>query len=470
MGFDMEIDVLVIGAGGCGLVAAIAAEAAGASVALVEKQTRLAGNTALSSGSIPGAGTRLQQQAGVMDDAARYAEDLMRVSGPHDAEPLAAQLAALSAGLVEWLIDEANVSLTLVSGYRHVGHSVTRLHAPPSRTGQALMDDLEAEVLRRDIPLALGQPVVELISRDGRIVGAVTRDRDGETRIGAHAVILATNGFGGAPDLVAAHCSGAAGATYAGAMGSTGEALRWGLELGARTGNLGAYQGHAGLAARSGALVTWTVIERGGLIVDRHGRRIGDETLGYSAFAAIELAAEGPLHMIYDARIEADVAAGQPEFAEIARMGDAIGADDAATLADSIGVPAAALAETLSDAAAALGGAQDRFGRSAWGLGALTAPYRATRITPALFHTQGGLAVDRDARVLGRDGQPIPGLYAGGGAATGISGRAGGDGYVSGNGLLSALGLGLVAGRSAASHAARTGAAPLHDVQQGELT
>jgi len=468
--FDMEIDVLVIGAGGCGLVAAIAADAAGASVAVLEKQSRLAGNTALSSGSIPGAGTRLQAEAGVHDGAELYTSDLLRVSGPHEAEPLAARLAALSAGLVEWLIDEAHVTLTLVTGYRHVGHSVTRLHAPPSRTGQALMDDLEAEVNRRGIPLALGQPVVELIVRDGRVIGAVTRDRDGDTRIGARAVVLATNGFGGAPDLVAAHCSGAAGATYAGAMGSTGEALRWGLALGARTANLGAYQGHAGLAARSGALVTWTVIERGGLIVDRHGQRIGDETLGYSAFAAIELAAEGPLHMIYDARIEADVAAGQPEFAEIAKMGDAIAAENASGLADRIGVPAEALARTLAEAGTAAGGGADTFGRTAWGLGALSAPYRATRITPALFHTQGGLAVDDAARVLGRDGQPIPGLYAGGGAAAGISGRAGGDGYVSGNGLLSALGLGLVAGRSAATDAARSGAADDHDVQQGELT
>lgn len=469
-GFDMEIDVLVIGGGGCGLVAAIAADMAGASTAVVEKQTRLSGNTALSSGSIPGAGTRLQAVAGIGDTAALYLEDLMRVSGPHDAERLAERLAALSAELVEWLIDEAHVSLTLVSGYRHVGHSVNRLHAPPSRTGQALMDDLEAEVGRRGIPLALGQPVVELIVRDGRVAGAVTRDRDGETRIGARAVVLATNGFGNARNLIATHCGGAAGATYAGAMGSTGEALRWGLALGARTGNLGAYQGHAGLAARSGALVTWTVIERGGVIVDRHGQRIGDETLGYSAFAAIELASDGPFHMIYDARVEADVAAGQPEFAEIARMGDAIGADDPATLAERIGVPANALAATLSEAEAAASGALDRFGRKGWGLGALTPPYRATRIAPALFHTQGGLAVDGEARVLGQDGIPIPGLYAGGGAAAGISGRAGGDGYVSGNGLLSALGLGLVAGRSAATQAACSVAAANHDVQQGEMT
>ena len=246
----------------------------------------------------------------------------------------------------------------------------------------------------------------------------------------------------------------ARGTTYGGAPGSTGEALVWGQALGAATGNLGAYQGHAGLAARSGALVTWTVVERGGLIVDRHGRRIGDETRGYSAFAGVEAAADAPLFMIYDARIEADVAAGQPEFAEIAAMGDAAAGGDAAALAARIGVPAEGLAATLLEAAAAAAGGADAFGRTEWGFGPLGAPLRATGITPALFHTQGGLMVDGDGRVLRSDGRPIAGLYAGGGAAAGISGRAGGGGYVSGNGLLAALGLGYLAGRAAARESA----------------
>lgn len=465
------MDVLVVGAGGCGLVAAIAADAAGASVAVLEKQTRLAGNTALSSGSIPGAGTRLQAAAGVTDSPARFIADLMRVSGPHETEHVTERLAHLSAGLVEWLIDEANVTLSLVSGYRHVGHSVTRLHAPPSRQGADLLTDLETETARRGIPLALGQPVTDLLVENGRVVGALARDAQGrETRIAAKSVILASNGFGAARDLVAAHCPEVADAPYAGATGSTGEALRWGLVLGAKTANLGAFQGHAGLALRSGALVTWTVIERGGIIVDRHGKRIGDETLGYSAFAALELAADDPLHMIYDARIEADVAAGQPEFAAIARMGDAIAADDALALAGHLGVPAATLGRTLREAAQSGAGDADPHGRTAWGFGVLQAPYRATRVTPALFHTQGGLAVNAEAQVLGQDGQAIPGLYAGGGAAAGISGRSGGNGYVSGNGLLSALGLGLVAGRSAATCAAGSHPAAQIRIQQGEMT
>ena len=111
----------------------------------------------------------------------------------------------------------------------------------------------------------------------------------------------------------------------------------------------------------------------------------------------------------------------------------------------------AVIAGTLRGAAAsAETGAADAFGRTNWGLGALRAPFTATRIAPAVFHTQGGLQVDGEARVLRVDGSVIPGLYAGGGATAGISGNRGGQGYMSGNGLLGALGLGYIAGRGAA--------------------
>ena len=72
-------------------------------------------------------------------------------------------------------------------------------------------------------------------------------------------------------------------------------------------------------------------------------------------------------------------------------------------------------------------------------------------MTPGLFHTQGGVAVDADGRVLRDDGSVIPGLFAGGGAAAGISGRAGAGGYASGNGLLTAIALGYLSGQAAAA-------------------
>ncbi|MEP4422030.1 MAG: FAD-dependent oxidoreductase, partial [Nitratireductor sp.] len=151
---DASVDVLVIGAGGCGLVAALAAERLGASVAIVEKAPTCQGNTALSSGSIPAAGTRLQQAAGVEDTAETFVRDLMAAAGQHDAAHLVASLASTSADLIDFLIDEADLELELVTGYKHVGHSTHRLHAPPSRRGADLIAGLERAVAQRGIPLA----------------------------------------------------------------------------------------------------------------------------------------------------------------------------------------------------------------------------------------------------------------------------------------------------------------------------
>jgi fumarate reductase flavoprotein subunit len=262
-------------------------------------------------------------------------------------------------------------------------------------------------------------------------------------------VILASNGFGANRSLLARLCPLAVAAQYAGARGSEGEALGWGQDLRAATGNTAAFQGHAALATRNGALVTWTVVERGAVIVDRDGRRIADETIGYSAFAARELAAEGPFHMIYDTRIAGDVRAGQPTFGEVCQPGVMIVAETLEDLAARLDLDASALVETVAGARQAAEGGDDVFARRDWGLGPLVPPYCATRIEPALFHTQGGLMIDSQARVLREDGSVIEGLFAGGGAAVGISGRSGSDGYTSGNGLLSALGLGYIAGRTA---------------------
>lgn len=449
---DAACDVLVVGAGGCGLVAALAAAGQGTEVAIVEKLDRLGGNTMLSSGSIPAAGTRFQRQAGVADDPNRFAADLRRVTGPHEAEVLVDALAEVSAELVEWLVDEAGVGLELVTQYRHVGHSVNRLHAPPSRRGSDLMNDLWTAVENAGIPVAFSSPVRNLLVTEGRVVGAVTQAKDNATTLlTAGAVILAANGYGGNKALLQRFCPEIAAASYFGAPGSEGEAIIWGEQLGAALANIGAYQAHAGIAQPHGSLVTWTVIEKGGIIIDRSGERFADETIGYSAFGAEALRRGSSTFAVYDARIRDATAAGQPEFAELVQHGGCRTASDLPAVAGLCGCDPEVLSKTMEEAArAASSWTPDRFGRSSFGLAPLQPPYVVTRIAPAIFHTQGGLAVDTGGRVLCRDGRVIAGLYAGGGAAAGVSGLRGGAGYCSGNGLLGALGLGYLAGRQAA--------------------
>jgi fumarate reductase flavoprotein subunit len=292
------------------------------------------------------------------------------------------------------------------------------------------------------------------------VVGAVARTKDGTTSVlRAKSVILASNGFGGNKELLKRFCPEIAAASYFGALGSEGEAIIWGEKLGAALANAGAYQAHAGIAQPHGSLVTWTVVEKGGVVVDGSGERFADETIGYSAFGAEALRRAGATFAIYDSRIRDATAAGQPEFAELVAHGGCRAAADLPELAQLCGFDPKILGETLAMAARATKGEErDRFGRKNWGLAPLQAPYVATRIAPAIFHTQGGLAVDAEGRVLHRDGRAIPGLYAGGGAASGVSGRSGGAGYCSGNGLLGALGLGYLAGRSAARDATKVAA------------
>jgi fumarate reductase flavoprotein subunit len=430
--FDWKLDLLAIGGGGCGLAAAIAAHDAGLEAAVVEKLDRPGGNTALSTGSVPGAGSRFQRAAGIEDSAERMIADYEALAGTHDMMPVMRRLARDSAGLVEWLVDAVGARLSIITDYKHVGHSVPRLHAPASRRGQDLLDDLVAAAERRGIAVASGNRVRELLTAgDGAVIGALIDSGRGElTRVGAKKVVLATNGYAANRELVAQYCPEISGAEYFGARGSEGEAVLWGRALGAALGNMGAYQGYATVAYPQGSIVSWTAVEKGGVLVDARGARFGEEArTGYSAYARHVLAAQAPVHVVFDERIRL-IADKEEEFHELMAMKGGRQAASARELAAALGVDAATLERSTAS---------------------LAPPLYAVRVVPGLFHTQGGLRVDEDARVLRADGTPVANLFAGGGAAAGISGKTGAGGYASGNGLLTALGLGRRAGLTAAA-------------------
>lgn len=445
-----EFDVLVIGAGACGLSAAIAAADAGASPVIIEKMDRVGGNSALSTGSVPAANSRFQREAGIADTPEQMVRDLMGVAKETDDLDEVRRLAEVSAETVEWLVDTVEARLQLITAYKHIGHSVQRLHAPVSRRGQDLVDDLVRAVEKRGIPIAVGNAATKLLIADGVVQGARVRTGDTSEPIEASKTILAVNGFAGAPHLVKRFCPEIAGARYFGALGSTGEAIIWGEAAGAALANIGAYQGYAAVADPHGSLLSWTTIEKGGVIVGPDARRFGNEALGYSGYAKVVLEKASPAFAIFDQRIF-EIASQEEEFVELWRYGG-LKTGGVGEIAAACGLDATVLADELGTyASAAAGKSADRFGRRDFGIAPLTAPYYSCRVVPGLFHTQGGLRIDRDGRVLRPDGNAIPNLFAGGGAAAGISGRSGALGYASGNGLLSAIGLGRLAGLAAAS-------------------
>lgn len=449
--FDAEIPVVVIGAGACGIVSALTAREAGADVLVIERDEIPQGSTALSSGMIPACGTRFQRERGIDDPVDLLAADIQKKSKGNADPELVDAVCRESGSAVEWLVDSHGVPLQLVDGFMYPGHSVLRMHAPPSKTGAELIGSLTNAASNAGVDILTNARVTTLVAaNDGKISGVVVERPDGSTdRIGCGALVLACNGYGGNPDMVRQYIPEIADAVFAGHTGNQGDAINWGRALGAGVQDMGAYQGHGSWASPHGMLITWAVMTEGGIQVNRNGRRFANEHQGYSE-AAVDVLAQpdGFAWNVYDQRIH-DLGMTFEDYRTAADAGAVKSGADVAELAAACGLDKSALAQTLADCVAQAGGEGTcPFGRDFTTKPALAAPYYAIRITGALFHTQGGLAIDPAARVLRGDGTAFPNLFAGGGAARGVSGNAV-WGYLSGNGLLTAVTLGRIAGRGA---------------------
>jgi len=297
------------------------------------------------------------------------------------------------------------------------------------------------------VPVLTDARVTQLFADEtGRIHGLAYQRPDGGTEhLRCQVLLLACNGFGGAPDLVHQLLPEMADALYAGHVGNDGSAILWGRQLGARLADLGAYQGHGSWAIPQGALISWALMMEGGVQINVHGERFHDETLGYSEAAVQVLAQPGGVAWnVFDDPL-LRMAQDFPDFVQAQEAGAVQHAADLPALAALIGCDAEVLQRTL---AAVRPGTDVKTGREFQR--ALQAPYHAVRVTGALFHTQGGLDIDAGTRVLREDGTPLPNLLAAGGAARGVSGQAV-WGYLSGNGLLSAMAGGHIAAQTAAA-------------------
>ena len=448
--WTFETDVAVVGSGGCGLTAAIAAAQGGAEAIVFEKQERPWSNTARSGGMIPAAGTRFQKAAGIEERFEDLAEDIFRKNHRNSDREMTLHLAQTAATMVEWLVDDVGVDLVFIDDFKYPGHSQFRMHAPPSRTGGALVGDLRQAVERHHLTeLITDARVANLIADDqGIVLGIVVNHGLRVERVRAKKVILASNGFAGNPEMVAQYCPEMVDALYFGGEGNTGEGILWGMELGAEVAFMDAFQAHASVAVRRGILITYALIMEGGIQVNEEGIRFGNESSGYSEQALEVLAQPGSVAWdIYDRRLHL-LGLSFDDYRQAIDAGAIKEADTIENLAAELQLPHAALAQTVNDYhRCATGEMADPFGRL--DCRRLEGPFYGAKVTGALFHTQGGLKVDVDARVLRKDGTAITNLYAGGGVAAGISGHGAG-GYFSGNGLLTAIGYGLLAGRHAA--------------------
>ena len=451
--WDVETDVAVVGGGACGLIAALAAAEKGVEVLLVEKEKKVGGNTALSQGMIPAAGTRFQKGAGIDDSPETMAEDIFKKNNYESDPEMTLHICRESKNLIEWLVDSVGIHLDIVTDFIYPGHSRMRIHAPSTRKGTQIVNELRTIMTTKDNILLVQQaPARNLIAleADASVIGLdVEITGQGLNRVRAKKVVLACNGFGRNTEMLKKYIPEMADAFYFGHEGNTGEGILWGMELGAATQHMGAYQAHGSVAYPHATLLTWVVIVNGAIQVNKQGKRFSNEFTGYSEHALDVLRQEDKMAVeIFDERIYQSVL-GFEDFQQCIQMGAVKRAETIEALAGQFQIPGEEVRRTLEAYnRAAEGKGKDPMGRQNF-QGPLKPPYYGVRVTGALFHTQGGLKIDQKAQVLREDGRVIPNLYAGGGVAVGVSGSSV-KGYCSANGLLAATVLGKIAGDEAA--------------------
>ncbi len=440
-GRSAAFDGVIVGAGAAGLLAALKAADLGARVALLDGAAAETSNLWVSSGLFSAAGTRFQRDAGVGDDAARWADDINRKTAGAVDPALVASVTGRSADVAHFLADRVGLALRLQKGLVMPGHTAARLHSTASGSGRELAELLLAAVRRApSITLMTRTEATDLLVEEERVTGVRTRPGH---EIGGRHVLLASGGFASNRAMIARHAPEIVDAINIGSGPNDGWAVQQGAALGGQTLLMDSYQGQGHTTPDGSGRLGPGLTSFGAVVVNLRGERFADEAMGPSEFGAHVLAQPGGVAIeLFDHHIHAS-ALELSTYRAVFASGAITTADTLTEIAAAFDLPAGALERTMAQYQASLAGAPDPFGRTV-ALRPLTPPFMATRVTGALAHTQGGLRVDAAARVLRGDGTPIAGLLAAGGAAACISGH-GAAGYLPGNGLGHAFALGLIA-------------------------
>jgi len=451
--FEITVPLVVVGAGACGFTAALAARDRGVEVIVLERDKRPWGSTSMSLGAVCGVATAAQRAQGIEDSVELFIADVMEKT-QGEADPALTRLIGERSGpTLDWLASTHAVPLQLDFKWSGLGHSRPRLHLPPGRNGAELLALLANACARAGAELVTEAQVTDLYAVGDRVVGLrIARPGGVVEHLGCEALILATCGFGGNPAMVAEHIPEMANARYFGHEGNRGDGILWGHALGGAVADMSAYQGLGTLAEPQQIVVPHPLLIDGGFLVNNLGRRFTHELANISGMCVPVLAQPaGSAWVIFDERRHAACLEHSVEQRQLVEVGAIRRGTHWGELERACDLPPGSLeAEAAAIDAARERGAVDHLGRDFAGLAPLQAPFCAIRVTGALFHTQGGLHINHQARVTRADGRPLPNLYAGGGAARSISG-ARVTGYLPAVGLCMAITLGAIAGNAAAA-------------------
>ncbi len=485
---QLEADVVVIGAGGAGMTAAIEAAKAGKKVILLEKEAITGGNTTRSTGGMNAAVTPYQDKvtfeegAGVektLENARnQYGEDLAALIGvvedQYDAylkapegyfdtldlfmldtlvggknindKELVQVLSSQSAEGIEWL---KSIGADLESVGSFGGASVKRIHRPVNAEGKTvsvgayLVPILTKNVEELGIQILFNTPATELILDNGAVTGVKAASKDTSYQIMAKAVVIATGGFGANVELCASYRPDLAGFVTTNAPGATGDGIQLGIAAGAATVDLDQIQIHPTVEQSTSALITEGLRGDGAILVNAEGKRFIDEVGTRDVVSAAEIAQPGSYAWLV---IDQAMADASSVIGGYISRGLTVTGESYEALAKAMEVDAAAFTATMEAWNKSVADKKDEaFGRTSFANPLDTAPFYAVKIAPGVHHTMGGLKINPQTQVLTEKGEAIPGLYAAGEVTGGVHGAN----RLGGNAVADIIVFGRIAGQEA---------------------
>ena len=442
-----DVDVVIVGAGGAGMSAAITAKQAGMNVLVLEKMPYVGGNTTKATGGMNAAETHYQKEQGIEDSVELFVSDTMK--GGHEINniDLVTTMAENSADAIEWL-DELGAPLPKVSFSG--GASVNRIHAPAdgSGVGEYLVNAFSGILDQMGIEVLLETKAVSILMNDGAACGVMAEGADCDYTIHAKAVILATGGFGANEEMYCTYRPDLKGTVTTNAPGATGDGIVLAQSVGADLVDIEQIQLHPTVEQTTSIMVTESVRGDGAILVNQSGVRFTNELLTRDVVSAAELEQEGCYaYIIFDQRLREGLKATEKYI----KNGIVTEAESIEALAEALGMDPAVLSQTLSDWNAAVAAGEDTaFGRTTGMEHDLSvAPYYAIKIAPGIHHTMGGVKIDTETHVINTDGEIIPGLFAAGEVCGGVHG----GNRIGGNAVADIVVFGRIAGANATEYA-----------------
>lgn len=448
-----QADIVVIGAGGAGMTAAIQAVQDGATdVIVLEKMPITGGNTTRSTGGLNACATEYQKAEGIEDSVELFVEDTMKGGKELNDKELVTVMAENSAAAVDW-VNEIGGDLSVVGMFG--GASVKRIHRPTdtSAVGPMLVKTLNAKMAELNIPVLLETTATQILVDDkGAVSGVVAADKDGnEMTIDCTAVILASGGFGANAQMVEEYKPDLAGFGTTNHAGATGDGIAMAKELGVAFVDMDQVQTHPTVNPETQTMYTEGVRGNGAILVNKEGKRFVNELETRDVVsAAILEQTDGECYMVFDQAVRDSLAAIESYI----KAGIVTEAETPEELGEAVGIDGAALAETLSIYAGYQESGSDAdFGRESMELPLTEPKYYAALCAPAIHHTMGGVKINTNCEVLKEDGTAVPGLFAAGEITGGVHGAN----RLGGNAVTDIVVFGRIAGTNAEKYVVDNG-------------